>query len=84
MIVKATAKHRAFRSDVLALLNKYAGDLDAAEMLALSAHLTGQIIAMQDQRKITPSMALDLVGKNIEAGNAEAIAEVMNKSAGRT
>lgn len=75
-LVTPTAKHRGFRDDVIALLRKHAGDLDAKEMLALSAHLTGQIIAMQDQRTVTRELALEIVGKNIEVGNSEAMAEV--------
>ena len=67
-------RHLAFRDDAIALLKKHAGDLDGAEMLALSAHLVGQIIAMQDQRKVTPAMALEIVSKNIEQGNGEVLA----------
>lgn len=80
--IKPTTKHHAFRGDLIALLKKYAGNLNAAEMLALSAHLVGQILAMQDQRTVTREMALEVVGKNIEIGNAEAIAEVSGRAAG--
>ena len=65
----------AFRSDLLAVLNKHAGALDASEMMALAAYTTGQIMAMQDARKWSPSQAMDVVAKNIEAGNAQAIAD---------
>lgn len=66
----------AFREEALALLKKHAGHLPAHEMLAISAHIVGQIIAFQDQRTMSPAMAMDLVSKNIEQGNAEALAEV--------
>ena len=81
-LVKPTEQHQAFRNDLIALLNKYAGHLDAKVMLALSAHLVGQIVAMQDQRTVTRALALEIVARNIEVGNAEAVAEVTNKSAG--
>lgn len=68
-----TAQHRAFRDDAIELLKKHGAHLDATEMLALAAHLTGQIIAMQDQRKVTREVALQIVGQNIEVGNAEVI-----------
>ncbi len=68
-----TPEHLAFRNDCIALLNKFAGKLDAQDMLALAAHLVGQIVAMQDMRKVTPEMALELVQRNIEQGNAEAV-----------
>ena len=81
MKVKPTAKHEAFRSDCLALLNKHAGALDATEMLALASHMVGQIVAMQDQRKVTPNRAMEIVARNIEQGNGEVLAE-LGKSAG--
>lgn len=70
-----TPDMEAFRNDLIAVLNKHAGSLDASEMLALTAYTTGQIMAMQDVRKWTPELALKLVGDNIEAGNAQAIAD---------
>lgn len=68
-----TIDHKAFREDMIAVMNKHAGALDAAEMLALAAYTTGQIMAMQDARKYTAALALEIVSKNIEAGNAQAI-----------
>lgn len=65
----------AFRDDLLALLNKHAGALDAPEMMALAAYTTGQIMAMQDARRWTPALVMEVVAKNIEAGNAQAIAD---------
>ena len=76
-----TAAHRAFRDDALALLNKHAGHLDAIEMLALAAHLVGQLVAMQDHRKYTPAAVMEMVGKNIEQGNGEVLAG-LDKAAG--
>ena len=81
-IIKPTEKHQAFRNDLIVLLNKHAGDLDAKEMLAISAHLVGQIIAMQDQRTITRSIALEIVTRNIEAGNMQAMAAINGEPAG--
>lgn len=81
-LVSATAKHRQFRDDLCALLKKHAGELDAKEMLALSAHLVGQIIALQDQRTVSRTLALEIVGKNIEVGNAEVL-KGLDLSAGR-
>ena len=72
-LVQPSAAHRAFRDDLIVLLRKYAGEMDAAAMLALSAHLTGQIIAMQDQRTMTQALALEIVERNLELGNHEAI-----------
>lgn len=76
------ARHRAFRADALAVLKKHAGHLTAQEMLALAAHLVGQIIAMQDQRIMSSDMAMQIVIDNIEQGNMEALQQ-MDKPAGQ-
>ena len=70
-----TVDHEAFRNDMLAVMDKHAGQLDAAEMMALAAYTTGQIMAMIDARKWSSALALEVVTKNIEAGNAQAIAD---------
>lgn len=70
---KATETHKAFRDDAIALLKTYSGHLSAMEMLALSAHLVGQIVAMQDQRTMSPEAAMNIVSENIEAGNREVL-----------
>lgn len=74
-IKQPTPNHEAFRNDLLAIMDKHAGNLDGSEMMALAAYTTGQIMAMQDARKWTPEMALEIVAKNIEAGNTQAIAD---------
>ena len=66
-------RHKAFRDDLVDVLRKHGGHLSAQEMLALSSHLVGQLIAMQDQRTTTSAMALEIVSKNIEQGNQEVI-----------
>ena len=73
MMVSPTPEMQAFRDDLLAILNKHAGSLDASEMMALAAYTTGQIMAMQDARKWTPELAMEIVASNLELGNAHAI-----------
>ena len=75
MMKQPTLDHMAFRDDLLAVLNKHAGALDGSEMMALAAYTVGQIMAMQDARKWTPALAMEIVAKNIEAGNEQAIAD---------
>ena len=74
MKVKSTsAVHREFNDAMKAVLAQFKDRLTGIEMLAVASHLVGVLIAVQDQRRVTREMALDLVAKNIEAGNAEAI-----------
>lgn len=69
-------QHLLFRTDLIAVLRKHAGALNAVELLAVAAHLTGQILALQDQRTMSPSQAMDIVAANIELGNRDAIGEL--------
>lgn len=76
-----TPQHKAFRDDLIAVLRKYP-DMQADEILAISSYFVGQIIALQDQRKMTPEKAMKIVASNIEAGNQHTMKEVL--SAGGT
>jgi hypothetical protein len=73
-----TEAHKAFHTDFAVLMKKYLADEPAEVVLAIAAYSVGQLIAMQDQRRITPAMALAIVSRNIEAGNAHAIQAVTN------
>lgn len=68
--------HHLFRADMIELLKKHAGHLRADEFLAIAAHMLGQILAMQDQRVTPMKVAMEIIGANIEAGNAEVIASL--------
>ena len=45
-LIAPNINHLAFRDDLIEVLKKHSGDLDAAEMMALAAYTTGQILAM--------------------------------------
>jgi len=70
-IIKAGPKHQAFRDAVVEVMRTHSSDMQAIEQCALLAHLLGQVIAMQDQRKYSPAQVMDLVAQNIEQGNRE-------------
>lgn len=74
--------HREFRDDLLAVIRKHGAKLEAAEILAIAAHLVGQIIALQDQRTMSREMALQIVGANIEQGNQEVVGKLTNEREG--
>jgi hypothetical protein len=74
--MKTGPQHKAFRDDLIKLLEKHSGHLDAVEMLALGGHMVGQILALQDQRTMTPEAGMKIIMQNIQVGNAEAIAQV--------
>lgn len=80
--VAPNVRHEAFRKDLIHVMDKHAGKLSAPELLALSAYVVGQIIAHQDQRKMTTQQAMDLVARNIQQGNQDIVADLIGKTAG--
>lgn len=78
---KPSKAHTAFRDDMVAALRKHQ-HLPPDEMLAVASYFLGQLIALQDQRKLTPVMAMQIVSSNIEAGNAHAIQQSLGTPVG--
>lgn len=74
--VEPSARHKKLRDVMIEAIRKEAGDMPADEILAIAAYTVGHLIALQDRRKMTPAMAMQIVAQNIEAGNAQAMREV--------
>lgn len=79
----AKPEHKVAFADVVALMNKHADKITALELLAIAANAVGKMVALQDQRTVTPEQAMKLVADNIEMGNQEAIAALL-RSEGRS
>jgi hypothetical protein len=71
--LKATAKHEEFYKELCWLLGKYSNDVDASEALAIAANMLGKLIALQDQRTMTPKRAMEIVTANLIQGNEDCI-----------
>jgi hypothetical protein len=56
-----------------ALKAQMPADMPAQRILAITSQFVGQLIALQDQSKITPDMAMQIVSENIEIGNRAAL-----------
>lgn len=67
----------AFMDDLKAAIGRHT-HLSAMQMLAVASQFVGNLIALQDQQKVTATMALDLVEQNIQIGNAGAIEDLLN------
>lgn len=80
--VEPTNAQKAFRHAMLDVMKAHGADLPADQLLAVAAHLVGQLVAMQDQRTMTPRMAMDVVSMNIERGNLEAIESLLTETGG--
>lgn len=82
-IVAPKANHEAFRNALIAVFREHETTVSAQEMLAISSHFVGQLVALQDQRKVTPDQALRIVAANLGEGNRQVVRELMEKSGGR-
>ena len=71
-------EHEVAYQDICALVNKHADKLSAMELLAVASNMLGKLVALQDQRKVTPDKAMEVVARNLELGNQQALAEVRN------
>ena len=75
--VKAKPEHEVSYQEMIALMGRHGDAVNAEEMLAIGANMVGKLMALQDQRTMTRERALEIVIKNIEAGNQQAVDEVM-------
>jgi hypothetical protein len=57
-------------------------EITAEQCLAIMAQMVGKCIAFQDQRKYTTDLIMAIVETNIEAGNQQAVDELMYKQEG--
>ncbi len=73
----ASQAHEVAYQDLVALVNKHADAMTPIEILAVAANMVGKIVAMQDQRIVSPALAMETVARNIEHGNQQVLAELM-------
>jgi hypothetical protein len=72
----AAPEHEVAYQDIVALVRKHAENLSSVEMLAIAANMLGKLVAMQDQRALTPAMAMEIVAQNVEEGNRQVLAQI--------
>lgn len=78
----AKPEHEVAYRELVDLVKRHAGKLSAIEMLAVAANMLGKMIAMQDQRSVTPAAAMKIVADNIEHGN-KTVLDKLSQSDGR-
>jgi hypothetical protein len=77
----AKPEHEVLYQDICALLKKH-DEIPPLEMLAVAANMLGKMIALQDQRTVSPEMAMEVVVQNVEHGNQQVLDQLM-RSKGR-
>ena len=71
----------AARAEVLEVLRRHQ-PLEPIEMVAVLAETLGQMLALLDQRQFTPAQAMQVVEKNLVAGNAAMLDKVFGSTGG--
>lgn len=72
----AKPEYEVAYQDLISLIAKHKDKVTKEELLAISANVVGKIIAMLDQRTMTPEQALTIVDMNIQRGNQQALAQI--------
>ena len=73
----AKPEHEVAYQDLCQLVSKNAAKLTSIELLAVAANMLGKLVAMQDQREVTPALAMEIVALNIEHGNKQVLDQLM-------
>jgi hypothetical protein len=76
-----TPAQLAARRTLEAALRQHAA-LDPIELCAVVAYTLGQLVALQDQTRFTAEQVMAVVSSNIEAGNADVIADLLGRTRG--
>lgn len=76
MLQAAGPTHEKLYQAICAVIRNEASDMPAEEILAIMCNLVGKLIGVQDQRIYTPEVVMELVIKNITAGNEQLVREL--------
>lgn len=74
----AKPEHEVLYQDLCKLVGKHGDKISAQEILAVAANMLGKLVAMQDQRTMSPAMAMEIVAQNLEHGNLDVIKQLAN------
>jgi hypothetical protein len=80
----AGPEHEVAYQELVALIQRLTvqHNLSSVDLLAVAANMLGKIVALQDQRAMTPDQAMDIVIANLQIGNDQAIKNLALKVAG--
>lgn len=77
-----TAEHDAFLDELRATLGSSGKNLQAEDLLVVTAQFLGILVALQDSRRFTPQMVMEMVMRNIEIGNAATVDTYLGQTEG--
>ena len=81
-VVIAKPEHEVAYNDLIALIGKHSDTVSKQALLAIAANMVGKLVALQDQRELTPAQAMEVVAKNLELGNQSVIRQLLEETGG--
>jgi len=75
---QATPEQEITYTQLCAFLRQHSGNLTPQQLLAMVANVLGKVLALQDQSTMTLNDAMEIINKNIIAGNKQALAAMMH------
>lgn len=78
----AKPEYEVAYQDICDLVRRHADKLSAVELLAVASNMVGKLVALQDQRTMSPDRAMEIVAENLEHGNKEVLEQLRQGSAG--
>ena len=81
-VLNPKPEHEVLYQELTALLRRHGDKVTSLEMLAIAANMVGKIVAMQDQRSVTPGMAMQIVSRNLELGNQQVLQALRDAKGG--
>lgn len=79
----ANPEHEVAYQDLCELVGRHADKMTGLELLAIAANMVGKMVALQDQRAVSPATAMEVVARNIEHGNQQVIDQLRYGKGGR-
>jgi hypothetical protein len=80
-MINISPVHVNLYHELLDVLRKYLANASAEEVLAVTANLTGKVMAMQNSQKFTSEQIMEIVVRNIRIGNQEMVDALLSAPA---
>lgn len=78
MRVQSKTEHEELYQALCAAMRPFEKTMPAIELLGVASNFVGKLMAVQDQTRFTPQRVYEVVALNIELGNQQAVAALLD------
>lgn len=75
-------EHEDLYQDLCRLLDKHTKRLTRPEILAVASNMLGKLVALQDNTVMSSEEAMEIVVRNLQIGNQQAVERLLSQTAG--